>query len=62
MQITLAMPPLNFYFMGLIFMVCQSTAKTAKIGPLKISHYTVSSCLPWSISFGLGHLGYHFED
>ena len=29
------------YFMGLIFMVRESTMKTAKIGPLKISHYMV---------------------
>ena len=35
----MAMPPLNrareLYFAGLIFVVCQSTAKTAKIGPLE---------------------------
>ena len=37
MQITMAMPLLNrtqeLYFAGLIFVACQSTAKTAKIGP-----------------------------
>ena len=26
---------IGFYFAGLIFMVCQSTAKATKIGPLK---------------------------
>ena len=26
---------IGFYFAGLIFVVCQSTAKTAKIGPLE---------------------------
>ena len=35
----MATPPLNrareLYFAGLIFVVCQSTAKTAKIGPLE---------------------------
>ena len=32
---------IGFYFAGLIFVVCQSTAKTTKIGPLKNSRYTV---------------------
>ena len=39
MQITMATPPPNWtrelYFTGLIFVVCQSTAKTAKIRPLE---------------------------
>ena len=38
-QITMATLPLNctrkLYFAGLIFVVCQLTAKTAKIGPLE---------------------------
>ena len=32
---------LGFYFADLIFVVCQSTAKTAEIGSYEISGYTV---------------------
>ena len=36
MQITIATPRTReLYFAGLIFVVCKSTAKTAKIGPLE---------------------------
>ena len=53
MQITMAMPPVNrtreLYFAGLIFMVCQSTAKSAKIGPLK--NFTLYGRWVWD--FGL---------
>ena len=60
MQITMAMPPLNrtqeLYFAGLIFMVCQSTAKTAKIGPLEnFPLYGIWQFLIQHTSVGLTH-------
>ena len=36
---------IGFYFAGLIFVVCHSTAKTAKIGPLEI--FPLYSTLVW---------------
>ena len=53
MQITMAMPPVNrtreLYFAGLIFVVCQSTVKSAKIGPLE--NFTLYG--RWIWDFGL---------
>ena len=49
---------LGFYFADLIFVVCQSTAKTAKIGSLEISGYTAVHVIYSIVIYSSTNFGY----